>query len=164
MYTEEEIEKIVSALGSNKTFLDKIVKSMRSDVPAAVLQPAFVCGASGLFFPGDYVENFGSKYGSGLGYVVCSETLQTNYDRDPVMPRNSIDPSDLMHPVYVSRAPVSFIPQPTAALEGRMAIVAKSDQRMWKRREILRIKQGKNPRSRITRFRAEWARINKEGA
>lgn len=163
MYTEEEIERIVAGLGSNKTFLDKIVQSMRKDTPEQVLQPAFVCSASGLLFPGDYVENFGSKYGSGLGYVVCSETLQSNYDRDPVMPRNSIDPSDIMHPVYVSRAPMGFTAVPAAVAKEKAAILALGDSRMWKRREVMRAKQGKSPKSRITRFRAEWARLMKEG-
>ncbi len=40
---------------------------------------AFRCARTGMFFPADYQEGWGKKYGVGLGPVPVSEALTNNY-------------------------------------------------------------------------------------
>jgi hypothetical protein len=44
---------------------------------------AFVCHRTGLMYPPDYAEQWGKKYGHGLGPTPVSEALVNLYDYEP---------------------------------------------------------------------------------
>lgn len=72
----------------------------------------YQCGHSGLFLPGDYVENWGKWYGRGLGPTPVSECLNTSYGSfrpDQVaLVQTVVRPEEWMLPVAESYAPVEF--------------------------------------------------------
>jgi len=57
------------------------------------------CAGSGLYFPSNYVEMWGRKYGHGLGKAVVSECLETMWHCDCAIPKNLISPDQVMFPL-----------------------------------------------------------------
>lgn len=97
---------------------------------------AFRCSRTGLMFPPDYVENWGSKYGIGLGPVPISEALVNDYHRGPV------GESDTgMHPLSVSRAQVDLVDVPEEEFIENEAILDIDDASMRRRAPLMRAKQ-----------------------
>ena len=98
------LEANVKAITDRLDIVDKIFAKAKMGIE---MQLVFACGASGLYFPADYVRLWGKPYGDGLGPDVCSETLQSNYDVAPPEPdRNTRSMDQIMHPLFVSRAQV----------------------------------------------------------
>ena len=97
---------------------------------------AFRCSRTGLMFPSDYVENWGSKYGIGLGPVPISEALVNDYHRGPV------GESDTgMHPLSVSRAQVDLVDVSEEEFIEYEAILDIDDVSMRRRAPLMRAKQ-----------------------
>jgi hypothetical protein len=61
---------------------------------------AFRCSRTGLLYPSDYVEEWGRKYGIGLGPVPISEALVNDYHRDI---------AGDMHGLSVARAQIDMV-------------------------------------------------------
>jgi len=118
--------------------------------------PMFRCCHSGLLLPGDYVKDWGYKYGIGQGPSPLSEVLDTNYDvAMPYVTMDIRDESQLMHPVTVSGAQVDFIMVPPDQQDKR-AVMAIDDPRMMERGKIVRAKQLANPKNRLNVLAMKW--------
>jgi len=100
----------------------------------------FRCARTGLLFPGDYIEQWGKKYGIGLGSEPVSEALVNMYEF-PIA-RHKDDPMLSSHPVAVCRAQVDLIDltEKQASAETK-AILAINDVRMERRSAIMRERQ-----------------------
>lgn len=121
--------------------------------------PAFRCGHSGLWLPGDYVKEWGRLYGIGLGPTPVSEVLDSLYDiAPPAITPDLRRIEQVMHPVQVSMSQVDFDMVPAATFErpGAAAILAADDADMERRCAIVYAKQLVNPNSRVPLMRASW--------
>lgn len=119
--------------------------------------PAFVCNHSGLFLPGDYVKEWGRKYGIGLGPSPVSEVLDTDYETDApdITPQiRSID--QIMHPVGPCFAQVDLLMISPAQYKAQKAIIDAEDRGMYERVKIVRARQLVNPRGRLRAMQAKW--------
>lgn len=123
--------------------------------------PAFRCGHSGLWYPGDYVKEWGRRYGIGLGPSPVSEVLDSVYDVAPPAITPEIRRIEqIMHPLQVSMAQVDFdmVPAGTFEAPGPVAILAADDPDMDARARICRKKQLANPNGRLHIMQAAWSR------
>jgi len=114
----------------------------------------FRCARTGLLYPPDYVENWGRKYGIGLGKEPISEALTNQYDMPVAHAR---DTKNTMHPVGVCRSQVDFIEVSEEEFEQRKAILAIDDPDMQQRGQIMRNKQLLKSHKLISLFPEEHA-------
>lgn len=94
------------------------------------------CSRTGLYFPGDYCENWGKKYGFGLGPEPVSEALVNDY-------HHKVDHTNQppMHPVAVCRAQVDCMDVSEEEYEAHKAILVADDPQMIQRAKIMQDKQ-----------------------
>jgi len=119
--------------------------------------PAFVCSHSGLHLPGDYVKEWGRKYGIGLGPDPVSEVLDSDYQTAPPEITPSIKRIEqIMHPVGPSFAQVDRVMVHPSVFESSAAIMEQDDKDMEGRAVIMRANQLKNPSGRIGMIYAAW--------
>lgn len=155
-FTMEELEEIVGQITSSKKLLDKLTAAARA---GQELVAAFRCGASGMYFPADYIKEWGRLYGVGLGPHPCSESLQTEYELPPPPITPDIrEIEQIMHPVGNSMAQVDLMDVPAAVYELNRLIPAKDDPHMVRRARVVRAKQLVNPRGRLRNMQAAWSR------
>lgn len=98
----------------------------------------FRCARTGMYFPADYVEEWGKKYGIGLGSEPISEALTNRYD---IPIAEAADAKRTMHPVGVCRAQVDLVDVPEEVAAERMAVLAIDDPNMNRRAAIMRDRQ-----------------------
>jgi len=93
-----------------------------------------------MLYPADYVEQWGRRYGIGLGPVPVSEALVNCYESKIGA---SEDPMKTMHPVAVCRAQVDLVhlEDDDKDLQTKIAIIAIDDIHMEDRAEIMRMRQ-----------------------
>lgn len=140
------IEANLQSVTDNTAKLDKLIKGGELMY--------FQCLHSGKFYPPDYVKQWGRLYGIGLGRDVVSECLDTAYDVEPSLYKiRSV--SQIMHPCFVSRAPmdVAFLVSPPAPSD--LLIPAYKDRLGDKRGLLMRDNQLKNPQNRIRAYLAK---------
>lgn len=158
--TPEEMEAVVTQIGSRLDLLDKTLKGAGIGVPMTL---AFQCGHSGLYFPPDYLKEYGRKYGIGLGPTVgMSECLNSDYDSDlpPITP--DIERIEqIMHPLYHVGVPVHLVSVPQAQYDGNTAVLAAEDPGMRKRAAIVYQKQVANS-PKVQMIRAAWLQAGKQ--
>jgi len=99
---------------------------------------AFRCARTGLYYPPDYVENWGLKYGRGLGPQAVSEACVNEYNR-PIA--KSSDPTRTMHAIGHCRAQVDFVEIEEAEYYGNLPILMRDDPRMDRLGQLMRDKQ-----------------------
>lgn len=154
MQTIEELEQLVLSVTSRLDAVDKVLKARGLGVDMVM---AFRCGASGLFYPADYVKEWGRSYGVGLGPDVCSESLQTDYETAPPDITNKIRSIEqIMHPVYNCKAQMDWDLVERKEYEANLAIMANDDDDMYERGPILRDKQLKNKRGQLAVMQMAW--------
>lgn len=141
--TPEELEAIV------KTLSDRA--GLTNDVISGKLEICFRCSSSGLYYPADYLKEWGRKYGYGLGQEVVSECLETIWQAPPAKPKNMISPTQIMYPVGHHRAQVdAYIMKAEdykTLVKGNEiihAITMQEDPNIVLRSRIIREKQLKN--------------------
>jgi len=144
---EAELLANVKSFTDHMTYVDAVFKAARLGKDMVL---TFQCGESGLYFEGDYLRNWGRRYGIGLGPSPVSETLQSDYDVDPP----EISPlmravTEVMHPLRVSGSQVDALLVAKKDFEGACAVVAKDDPYLKARLPILWAKQMKNGNSRL---------------
>lgn len=145
---EEEIYHAAELTGKNfATLMDQYRKS---------LTPVFRCSHSGLYFPVDYLKEWGRKYGIGLGSDPVSEILDTDY-LTPLDLRAEVPIESIMHPVQHCCAQVDLYMADAAELEEYFVptVYALNDQKMRVRAEIILERQWHNPRSQLRRHRPD---------
>lgn len=116
---------------------------------------AFRCGHSGLLFEGDYLKEWGRKYGIGLGPQPVSEVLDSRYDcAPPRLTANIRSIDQIMHPLAHTFAQVDMVMVRPEELTGdKAAVTMAADPYMQRRARIVLQKQLVNPRSRIPMLR-----------
>ena len=122
--------------------------------------PAFVCNHSGLLLPGDYVKEWGRKYGIGMGPDVSSEVLDTDYYTAPpdITPQiKSIE--QIMHPVGPCFSQVDRVMVAPTQFSLDKAIIERDDTDMHVRAKIVRARQMVNPLGRLRVMQAAWERV-----
>lgn len=110
----------------------------------------FRCSGSGLFFPADYLKEWGRKYGHGLGASPVSECLETDWYQECAIPKNMRSVSQIMYPVKQGGHQVdAFILSKEASEQVNMAIKFTDDPFGALRAKIIRDKQLNNPNGRL---------------
>lgn len=101
---------------------------------------AFKCMRTGLLFPADYVEQWGRKYGIGLGSVPVSEALVNNYYSKTAVNSDGKE----MYPVAVCRAAIQMVEVVQEDFDKNKAVLAIDDPSMAIRGPIMRSRQVEN--------------------
>jgi len=144
---EETLLANVRAITDRMTHVDEVFRAARLGRDMVLV---FQCNESGLYYPAEYVRQWGKDFGLLLGPDVCSESLQSQYDIAPPMPdRTTVSMDQIMHPIRVSRAQVDAHLVERAIAEANMAIPAAGDDELRMRAPILLRKQRANPLSRL---------------
>lgn len=106
---------------------------------------AFRCAHSGLYFPEDYIKNWGRKYGKGLGPTPCSEVLDSqDHMAIAICDR---DLKKTMQPVGNTFAQVDMVEVEETEYIANRAVLAEDDPYMEQRSLIIQAKQKvKNPK------------------
>lgn len=99
---------------------------------------AYRCARTGVFFPGDYVEQWGRKYGIGLGPTPISEALVNMYS-DPVV--KSAKLNETMHPLGNALGQVDLVEVDEAEYLANKAVLAVEDPDYQIRGQIMRGRQ-----------------------
>jgi hypothetical protein len=145
--TPEQIEENLKTVTDRLDHLDNLMSGKEELV--------FRCSHSGLFYPSDYISQWGRKYGIGLGKEVVSECLDTLYENQVIRPENAQTMDQVMYPVGVSRSQVDcFFVSPVVA-EEKKPIIASEDPVYIKRTPILIQKQLEHPGSILKSLRGE---------
>jgi hypothetical protein len=100
---------------------------------------AFRCSRTGLYFPGDFVEEWGKKYGIGLGPVPVSEALVNSYDM--AVAEADGKNHEAMHPLAVCKAQVDLVRITQEEFDSNAAILDHEDRSLIRRAELMREKQ-----------------------
>lgn len=150
----DRLDEIESQL---KTATDNIGRLMDL-VTKKGMVPAFRCGHSGLYFPGDYLKEWGRKYGIGLGPTPVSEVLDSRYDCAPPKVTANIRSLDqIMHPLAHTFAQVDMELVLPEQLDAKAAVTMQADPYLQQRARIVLQKQLVNPKSRIPMLRGAMA-------
>lgn len=155
----EQLESALLAVTSRLDLLDGVIKDARLGMPTTL---AFHCNHSNLYFPADYVKEWGRLYGHGLGPDPVSEILDSDYDTAP--PKITEDTRDfegIMHPLVTTRVQVDLVKVPVIDYEAGRAVLAIDDPRLKARVSIIRPKQLANPKSRLRSLQAQWSTLNR---
>lgn len=157
-FEEEKLLLDVKSLTDHMTMVDKVFKAKGMGLNLVV---AFRCNHSGLYYAGDYLREWGRKYGVGLGGTPVSECLDTDYYGN--LPEYGaahgvVNPDQITYPVRISFASLDHELVEESFLANNILIPASEDPRMIKRMEIIIPKQLVNPRSNLAFARAKSAR------
>ncbi len=98
---------------------------------------AYRCRHTGLYFPDDYVKEWGKKYGIGMGPRPVSECLDTHYE----CPKAPCHTGEEMHPVGVCYADVDLVDVAPEEFASKRAILHRDDPNLVLRSEVLLSKQ-----------------------
>lgn len=157
----EELEAALKAVTDRMTVLDEIIKSARIGEPKVA---AFRCNHSGLYFPPDYVKEWGKLYGVGLGPDPVSEVFDTDYDTDPPrVTEETRDIATIMHPLVVTRMQVDLVTIPKGEWDASQAVLDMDDPLLRQRARIVRAKQLQNPRGKLRALQASWDMLHVKG-
>jgi hypothetical protein len=111
---------------------------------------AYRCSHSGLYFPEEYVKQWGRVYGKGLG----KHPVSTVYDSKDIRP--FVDPlkhpSNLrLKPVGVTRAQLDFVMVDEAEFNANRAIIPDTPENKLAIAKIMADKQMKKHRANLER-------------
>jgi hypothetical protein len=138
----DALEANVRAVTDSNAAIDAVIKGAKIGVPTIV---AFRCNHSSLYFPADYVREWGRSYGHGLGPDPVSEVLDSDYHTDPPkVTEDTMDINSIMHPLVTTRVQVDLMNVTQEEFDANQAIIAIDDPRMMKRAAICRAKQMEN--------------------
>lgn len=161
MTEQEEIDLLanVKSITDHLTIVDEILKANRMGRNMVM---AFQCGESGLYYPPDYVKNWGKLYGIGLGPSPVSESLQSEYDvAPPAITPETQSLEQIMHPLRSSCAQMDLDLVDASVFGSGAAVLVTADPLMRKRAPILYAKQIANPRGRLGATRAAWSNMGR---
>lgn len=165
MMTEEQEQELlanVKSVTDRMTIVDSILKANRMGVDMVM---AFQCGESGLYYPANYVKDWGKSYGIGLGPHPVSESLQSEYDvAPPAITSETQNLVQIMHPLRSSGAQMDLCTVGAEWFAAHQAVPVQGDEKMAKRAPILYAKQVANPRGRLGMVRAAWAQLGRQVA
>jgi len=149
---EQEIRLLqdVKSVTDHMKMVDEVFKQARLGINMVMV---FQCGHSGLYYPGDFVREWGRLYGIGLGPHPVSECLNSDYYTNP--PRITEDLrsiEQIMHPMEVTCAQVDYDLVDEGAFKSNRLVLAKDDPRCFERAMILRKNQLANPLGQLAKY------------
>jgi len=156
MNKEEEAALLanVKSITDRLDIVDKVFKQLKVGQKMVL---AFQCGHSGLYFPADYVKEWGRLYGIGLGPHPVSEVLDSDYHTDPPdITRETRSLDQIMHPIGNCFAQVDHMLVEEGAYKDNLAVLDKDDPFMDARAAICRAKQDIHPKSKRRVMRVLW--------
>lgn len=157
--THEELEQVVLSQGSSLTKLDNLIRNNKNGRLTVL---GFRCNHSGLYFPADYVKNWGRGYGSGLGPSPVSETLDSDYETAPPALTGDIrNIEQIMHPLVVTKAQIDLMDVDEQDFKNSQLVLAVNDPYLEKRARIIRPKQLINPRGTIRLLQAKFESVGR---
>lgn len=110
---------------------------------------AYQCASTGLYYPEDYFEQWGRKYGHGLGPNPVSEAWESMYEQAPSpAPRDLQSADQIGHGIRVCCAPMFPVEISAEEYKSGKAILQAEDPTGRARWNIVRAIQDKNPRSK----------------
>jgi len=130
----------------------KTVTDSRKDIDglqSGKMQLWFRCSQSGLYYPADYIAQWGRKYGIGLGKAPVSESLYTMWEQKVANPARLKSVTQIMYPLGVSKAQVDSHIVPANFINGSAAIIDLDDPFMDERAGIVREKQFHNKNGKL---------------
>lgn len=122
---------------------------------------AFRCSRTGLYYPGDYVEEWGRKYGRGLGPVPVSEAYVNIYSSPCVVAGEG---KHTMHPIGNCASQVDLVEVEEDVYQANRAIVALDDPDGSLRIAVMRGRQLVHSETMAQLFPAEAAAAKKAEA
>lgn len=151
----DQLAADLKAVTDSTASLDQVVKDAKLGRPTVV---AFRCSHTGMFFPSDYVKQWGSKYGIGLGSSPISESLNSQYDVAPpsMQGRTKSNKFQMMHPLESSKAQIDYVIIPEDEYKANSLIIANEDEDMSARVQVLYDKQMVHPRSQLRLLMAQY--------
>jgi len=154
--TEKTIEERLEAMESSI----KAVTDSQAPLQAYIdskgeTLPVFRCAHSGLYYPADYVKQWGVKYGIGLGSMPVSECLDTHYGFPIPKSQSVSNVTQIMHPVGVTRSQLDFVLVAKSDYEKNVPVLDIEDAFLQKRAGIILKKQLINPKSTVRSYAAE---------
>lgn len=161
MNTEQiiELESNVKSVTDRLDIIDAILAANKIGREMIMV---FMCGESQLYYPADYIKNWGKLYGIGLGPHPVSESLQSEYDvSPPAITSETRDLTQIMHPLRMSCAQMDLDLVDRNVYESNRAVLAIDDPIMRSRVPILYNKQINNKRGRLGSVRAAWANLGR---
>lgn len=155
----EELEQEVQRQGSSLKLLDELIKKNRIGVPTVM---AYRCSHSGLYYPANYIKQWGKTTGIGLGPEPVSECLDTNYEGQ-IMPLEKVRSlSQLSLPVNTTKAQVDLCNVPEDEYKAGALVLAFDDPEYELRMEAVMPRQlEKSPQLRV--MHQEFLRSKKGG-
>lgn len=118
----------------------------------------FRCARTGLYFPADYFEQWGRKYGKeGLGMRPVSEALVNSYDQPIAVSR---DRARVMRPVGLCYSQVDLVQIPEEEYLLNQAILADDDPQIDRRAVVMRERQIFHDAELRNAFPAEFKEIS----
>jgi len=95
------------------------------------------CQKTGLYFPEDYLDEWGRKYGIGLGRDPVSECLEVQWENKIAIPRNLQSIKQIMFPLGQNMATVEAVSVEYKEAVNNMAICMKMDPFLVRRADKL---------------------------
>jgi len=148
----KELTKNEKLIRDLKSITDS--SKLKDDILSGEKVQLFRCAGSGLYFPSDYLEMWGRKYGLGLGPVVVSECLETEWQAGVAIPKDIKSPTQIMFPLKQGNHQVDAYIVKSADIvnfqkEYQFAVLIFLDAFMEKRAGIIRDKQLRNKNGRL---------------
>lgn len=155
----DALEENVRSVSDSNRIIDEILKANRMGRNMVM---AFQCGESGLYYPPDYIKEWGKLYGIGLGPHPVSESLQSEYEvAPPAITPETQSLLQIMHPVRSSCAQMDLDLVDASVFADKAAVLVHEDPLMRRRVPILYSKQVANPRGRLGATRAAWMNMGR---
>lgn len=150
---EEALLLNVKSLTDHMTMVDQVFAALHLGRNLVV---AFQCNHSGLYWPGDYLREWGRKYGIGLGGTPVSECLNSDYSA--TLPEfgqawGVTSPEQIAYPVGNTFASLDHCLVDVDAVGGKWLLPALGDETMKKRMAIIIPNQMKNAQSNLAYVR-----------
>lgn len=139
--TIEEIEKNLKSITDRLDMLDPLVQGKK--------HLYFRCSHSGLYFPADYIREWGRKYGKGLDKWPVSECWDSMYNIFPTISKHMNSLADTMHPIRSSCAPINDFFASREIPKELMLFTDIDDADKRKRVKVIIANQRKNPRNKL---------------
>jgi len=155
----EALEGDLKSVTDHLTSLDKIFAKAKLGID---MELVFQCGESGLYYPSDYVKQWGRLYGIGLGPHPVSESLQSEYEVAPPDIRGLKSIQQIMHPMRVSCAQMDMMEVVSTAVKENAAVLDIDDPDYEIRAQILRNKQLENPLGRVKMYEVAWVQAGRK--
>jgi len=155
----EALEEDLKAVTDHLTSLDKIFAKAKLGID---MELVFQCGESGLYYPQDYIKQWGRLYGIGLGPHPVSESLQSEYEVAPPDIRGLKSIHQIMHPMRVSCAQMDMMEVASSAVKENSAVLDMDDRDYEIRAQILRNKQLDNPLGRVKMYEVAWVQAGRK--